>query len=88
MPYLNGVELLEWIVQHKKTPVILMTGFSHILETQKAYELGASSFITKPFKDADIATAIKKFFNRLKKKKKFKKLTLMSFIAKSLLRIL
>ena len=60
MPHLNGVELLEWIIQFKKTPVILMTGFSHILETQKAFELGACSFITKPFKDTDIVTAIKK----------------------------
>ncbi len=75
MPHLNGVELLEWIIQFKKTPVILMTGFSHILETQKAFELGACSFVTKPFKDTDIIAAIKKILQPNQEDEKVSKVT-------------
>ena len=60
MPFLDGLELLEWIKKNKKTPVVLMTGFSQILETTRAFELGASGFLPKPFKEADVLEAIKK----------------------------
>lgn len=55
MPHMTGVELLEWVRNYRKsTLVILMTGFSHVLETQKAHELGAYDFIPKPFNDQDL----------------------------------
>lgn len=50
MPVVNGLELLVWLKARRKSlPVILVTGFTQILETQKAYELGADDFFTKPF---------------------------------------
>jgi putative nucleotidyltransferase with HDIG domain len=60
MPYLTGVDLLEWVKQHKPTPFILMTGFSHILETQKAHELGADDFLAKPFKEDELFEKVRK----------------------------
>ncbi len=61
MPFLTGVELLSWVIENKKnTPVILMTGFAQILETQKAHSLGAADFIPKPFKAADLLEKINK----------------------------
>ncbi len=54
MPFFNGVELLEWTRKHKVLPVILMTGFSQILETQKASELGAAEFLAKPFQESEL----------------------------------
>lgn len=54
MPFMTGVELLEWVKANKPVPFILMTGFSHILETQKAHELGADDFLPKPFKEEDL----------------------------------
>lgn len=54
MPHLSGVELLAWTKTHKPVSFILMTGFSHILETQKAHELGADDFLAKPFKEQEM----------------------------------
>lgn len=50
MPQFSGVDLLE----HSKNirpslKFILMTGFSEILESNKAQELGADGFLLKPF---------------------------------------
>jgi len=58
MPGLSGVELLEWSQKNKPTPFVVMTGFSMLLETQSAYDLGAKEFISKPFKNTDLLTAI------------------------------
>src|SRR4051812_38356235 len=49
MPFFSGLDLLAWVKEHKPTPFILMTGFSHILETKAAHELGAEDFLAKPF---------------------------------------
>ncbi|KYG60930.1 hypothetical protein AZI85_10780 [Bdellovibrio bacteriovorus] len=57
MPKMTGIQLLEWVREHKpKIPVVLMTGFSEILETKRAHDLGAKDFIPKPFKSAELLT--------------------------------
>lgn len=58
MPSLSGVELLEWSLKNKPTPFIIMTGFSTLLETKSAFDLGASGFLTKPFKIDDLRHTI------------------------------
>lgn len=66
MPYLTGVELLEWYKKSHSTlpeanrslPFILMTGFSHLIETQKAFELGANGFLSKPFESKDLVKCL------------------------------
>lgn len=58
MPQFSGVELLSWVKKNKPVPFILMTGFSHILETQKAHEIGADDFLPKPFKEEEIMEKI------------------------------
>lgn len=60
MPFMTGVELLEWVKTDKPVPFILMTGFSHILETQKAHEIGADDFVPKPFKEEELLEKIAK----------------------------
>jgi len=60
MPHYSGVELLEWVKKNKPIPFILMTGFSHILETQKAHEIGADDFLPKPFKEEDLLEKLSK----------------------------
>jgi len=58
MPFLDGIELLKWMKGKHDIPFILMTGFSNLLETQTAYELGANEFLAKPFKNAELIRAI------------------------------
>jgi DNA-binding response OmpR family regulator len=55
MPIMNGLDLLRWAKQQKlNSPIVLMTGFSTLLETKTALELGAREFILKPFKQTEL----------------------------------
>jgi putative nucleotidyltransferase with HDIG domain len=58
MPQFTGVDLLAWVKKNKPTPMILMTGFSAILETQQAHSLGADDFLAKPFKEEELLEKI------------------------------
>lgn len=59
MPMMSGLDLLEWSKKNKpNVPFIIMTGFSTLLETQSAHDLGAKGFISKPFKIADLEEQI------------------------------
>ena len=49
MPYMSGIELLRYIKGISKIPVILMTGFSDVMEAQEAFKIGAAHFLSKPF---------------------------------------
>ncbi len=60
MPGLTGIELLEWSKKNRPTLFIIMTGFSMLLETQTAFELGASEFISKPFKNVELLDSIER----------------------------
>ncbi len=50
MPNLDGISLLAKIKeQYAELPVVLMSGFSEVLETTTPQQLGANNFIEKPF---------------------------------------
>lgn len=61
MPHLTGIELLEWVKKNSPTGVVLMTGFSQILETKKAYDIGADEFLAKPFKEIELHQILEKY---------------------------
>jgi len=51
MPRMDGFEFLRWIRQHpqlKAIPVIVLTSSEDIYDVNRAYELGANSFLVKP----------------------------------------
>jgi DNA-binding NtrC family response regulator len=50
MPHMSGIELLTGLRALDATiPVILITGYTHLLSPSQARELGATDFILKPF---------------------------------------
>lgn len=59
MPKFSGIELLEWSQKNKPIPFVIMTGFSTLLETRTAQELGAKGFIAKPFVIEDLRQLLK-----------------------------
>lgn len=63
MPNGNGLQLLNHVIKNHEIPVILMTGLSDLKEAQKALEMGARHFISKPFKKAEISEAISSSLN-------------------------
>jgi CheY-like chemotaxis protein len=52
MPGVDGFEVLRWIRQQPtfaRTPVVMLTGSDSISDAGSAYQLGATSFMVKPF---------------------------------------
>ena len=59
MPGMNGLEVLAALKDLEHKPIIIMLTGNDKLETaSKALELGAISYITKPFEVADIRRAV------------------------------
>ncbi len=51
MPKMDGFEVLQWIRQHpqfKALRVIVLTSSEDIYDVNRAYDLGANSFLVKP----------------------------------------
>jgi putative nucleotidyltransferase with HDIG domain len=64
MPYCDGIELLQWVQKEHPTSFILMTGFTNLLETKSAFDLGAEEFLAKPFRNEELLQAIKNILDR------------------------
>lgn len=61
MPHGTGIELLQWCKGNRPIPFILITGFSHIKETQLAHELGVEGFLTKPFDESELLENVNRY---------------------------
>jgi CheY-like chemotaxis protein len=62
LPRVSGLEVLAWIrnqPQLKRLPVILLTSSSQSADINRAYDLGANSFLVKP-PDLDSLTQLVK----------------------------
>jgi response regulator RpfG family c-di-GMP phosphodiesterase len=64
MPEMSGIQLLQWIKSDIKIQVVLITGFSEILDTKSAAELGADDFLLKPFQTSDIKECLEKLLTK------------------------
>jgi CheY-like chemotaxis protein len=69
LPKVNGLEVLRELKTHpmlQKIPVIVLTSSGEDRDIQKAYELGANSYIVKPVdfeKFVEVATQIDLYWN-------------------------
>lgn len=71
MPVLDGYGVLQIIVRNselQKTPFIFMTAKTSHDDVRKGMDLGASDYITKPFEESELLSAIA---SRLKRKEIF-----------------
>ena len=65
MPNCDGFDVLQWLREQKNLPpvrVVVLTTSDRVFDMQRAYELGAHSFLTKPidFRDfVQLGPAIK-----------------------------
>lgn len=52
LPRRSGFEVLQWLRSHASTlrrlPVVVLTSSSHTVDINRAYDLGANSYIVKP----------------------------------------
>jgi CheY-like chemotaxis protein len=61
MPIKGGLEILAWLNSHPKhasLPVIVLTVSNGVREVDKAYKLGARSFLTKPIGFSDFTNTM------------------------------
>lgn len=57
LPYVDGFDVLAWIRQQrelKSTVVVVLSGSDEVKDHQKAYTLGARSYLVKPPEASDI----------------------------------
>jgi CheY-like chemotaxis protein len=60
MPKMTGEELSKRIRQiNQKTPIIICTGFSSMLNEKKLADMGANGLLAKPVKTRDLALMIR-----------------------------
>jgi CheY-like chemotaxis protein len=62
MPRISGFEVLEWIRHQPELshmPVVVLSGSALVADSKRAYELGATSFVTKPAELAELSSAMK-----------------------------
>jgi len=52
LPRRSGFEVLQWLRAHpselKRIPVVVLTSSSHSVDINRAYDLGANSYVVKP----------------------------------------
>jgi CheY-like chemotaxis protein len=64
MPVMSGYEVLEWLQgrpEFKPILVIALSGWAQMTDVNRAYQLGAQSFLSKPFTVADLHNLQKDF---------------------------
>ncbi len=62
LPVRDGHEVLAWIREKKKfkkLPVIVLTTSNEQVDVEKAYDLGANSYLVKPSGPAELLTMVK-----------------------------
>src|SRR5580704_6464304 len=62
MPRMNGLELLQWIRDHsnyKVIPTIIMSSSRQDSDIEKAYALGANTYMVKPSSFDELAKMVK-----------------------------
>ena len=53
LPRLSGLEVLEWIKKHptlRRIPVVVLTSSKENIDVNRAYDIGANSYLVKPVK--------------------------------------
>jgi len=80
MPDISGLDVIKYITEnYKDTEVIMITGFPTITTAVDAVKLGANDYLTKPFTDIELLTAVKKALEKLNNKRTITKEILDGF---------
>jgi len=61
LPHTNGYEVCAMVRKnpaYKSTRVVMMTALKDEANVKQAYEVGADGYITKPFQEADLLSAV------------------------------
>ena len=66
MPKINGLELVKYIRENfKETEVMMITGYATIEGAVQAVKTGAEEYLTKPFTDEELFSAVERTLKKL-----------------------
>jgi two-component system, NtrC family, response regulator HydG len=72
MPDISGLDVVKYVTEnYKDMEVIVITGYPSITSAVDAVKLGANDYLTKPFTDIELLTAVKKALEKLSDKLTF-----------------
>ncbi|MGK0389920.1 MAG: two-component system response regulator VicR [Maribacter sp.] len=71
MPHVTGLELITYIRKKRKSdmPIIMISALEQDEIVLEAFKLGATDFITKPFRPNELILRIKRIFQELELQK-------------------
>ena len=65
LPRRSGLEVLRWVRGQqyglKRLPIVMLTSSRHTTDVNRAYDLGANSYLTKPEKSGDLSLLAQHF---------------------------
>jgi len=64
LPDLNGLDLQKRLIDRNDMPIIFITGYGDVPMTVQAMKAGAVEFLTKPFSDEVLLSAIRQAIER------------------------
>ena len=64
LPDLNGLDLQKLVADRTDMPIIFITGYGDVPKTVQAMKAGAIEFLTKPFVDEELLSAIRTAIDR------------------------
>jgi FixJ family two-component response regulator len=64
LPGLNGLDLQQRLAERTEMPIIFITGYGDVPTTVQAMKAGAVEFLTKPFRDDVLMSAIRSAIER------------------------
>ncbi|RMF85886.1 MAG: response regulator [Nitrospinota bacterium] len=62
LPRGSGLEVLEWLQQQpglRRLPVVVLTSSSESIDVNRAYDLGANSYLVKPVRFEDLLQMVR-----------------------------
>ncbi len=70
MPHLSGLDLIRYIRENfKQIEIIMITGYATVDGAVKAVKAGAEEYLSKPFTDEELLTAVENSLEKLRLKK-------------------
>ena len=70
MPKASGMDLIRHVREHfEDTEIMMITGYATIEGAVEAVKLGAEEYLTKPFTDKELLSAVKRSLNKLRTNK-------------------
>ncbi|TWO68715.1 response regulator transcription factor [Caenimonas sedimenti] len=64
LPHEGGLDLLRWLREHTRVPVIMVTALNSAIDRVVGLEIGADDYVSKPFEPRELVARIRAVLRR------------------------